>query len=59
VSNRKENKERERLCVELFKEIYQKFPKGEIRADDSQEKPDTIVLTSTGKIGIEITAIVE
>lgn len=59
MSNRKENKDRERLYVDLFKESYPKFPEGEIIADENQEKPDAIVLTSNGNIGIEITAIVD
>jgi hypothetical protein len=59
VSNRGKNKEHERLCLELFKEAYPDFPEGKILADENQEKPDIIVLTLNGKIGIEITAIID
>jgi hypothetical protein len=59
VSNRTENKERERVCVKIFKEAYSKFPQGKILDDENQEKPDFILLTKSGKIGIEVTSIVD
>ena len=59
MSNKAENKERERVCVKIFKEAYSKFPKGKILDDENQEKPDFIVLTKNGKIGIEVTSIVD
>ena len=57
MSNSKENKARERRFVELFKEAYSAFPTGEIIADEKQERPDAIVVTSQGEIGIEITSL--
>jgi hypothetical protein len=57
VSNSKENKARERRFVELFKEAYFNFPEGEIVADEGQERPDVVVVSSQGKIGIEITSL--
>ena len=59
MSNKAENKERERVCVKIFKEAYSKFPQGKILDDENQEKPDFIVLTKNGKIGIEVTSIVD
>ena len=43
--------------MELFKTAYTNFPGGEIIADDKQERPDAIVVTPKGKIGIEITSL--
>jgi hypothetical protein len=57
VSNPAENKAREKLFVELFKSAYANFPAGEIIADKEQERPDVIVATPVGKIGIEITSL--
>lgn len=57
MSNPTENKARERRFVELFKNAYSDFPAGEILADEKQERPDVIVLTPHGKIGIEITSL--
>jgi hypothetical protein len=57
VSNSRKNKARERRFVELFKSAYTDFPAGTILADESQERPDAIVVTPQGKMGIEITAL--
>jgi len=57
VSNAKVNKAREQRFVELFKGAYPNFPAGEIVADENQERPDAIVVTSQGKVGIEITSL--
>jgi hypothetical protein len=57
MSKRKQNKARERRFVELFKSAYKGFPAGTILADENQERPDIVVTTSQGKIGIEITAL--
>ncbi len=50
-------KEQERHYVELFKSVFADFPDGKILDDSSQEKPDVIVLTAQGRIGIEVTRI--
>jgi hypothetical protein len=57
MSNSIENKARERRFVELFKGAYESFPAGTILDDENQERPDIVVVTSKGKIGIEITAL--
>jgi hypothetical protein len=57
VSNRQSKKERERRFVEVFKSLYQDFPEGEIIAHEDQERPDAVVASLHGKIGIEITSI--
>ena len=57
MSNPVENKARERHFVELFKSAYANFPAGEIHADEKQERPDVILVTPQGKIGIEITSL--
>ena len=57
MSIRLSNKERERRFVELFKSAYKGFPAGTILADENQERPDIVVATSQGKIGIEITSL--
>lgn len=57
MSNARENKERERHFVELFKSAYADFPSGEILADEKQERPDVILVAPQGKIGIEITSL--
>ena len=57
MSNAAQNKARERRFVELFKSAYADFPVGEILADEKQERPDVIVVTPQGKIGIEITSL--
>ena len=57
MSNSRENKARERRFVELFKEVCHDFPEGDIVADEGQERPDVVVVSSQGKIGIEITSL--
>ena len=57
MSNPAENKAHERHFVELFKNTYNNFPAGEILADEKQERPDIIIATPQGKIGVEITSL--
>ncbi len=57
MSNAKINKARERHFIELFKGAYPNFPAGKIIADENQERPDAIVVTDQGKVGIEITSL--
>ncbi len=57
MSNRQSNKEFERRSVEVFKLIFKDFPAGEIIANEAQERPDTLVVTAQGKLGIEVTRI--
>lgn len=57
MSNSTEKKARERRFVELLKEAYPDFPSGEIVADERQERPDVVVVSVQGSIGIEITSL--
>jgi len=57
MSNPAQNKARERHFIELFKSAYNSFPTGEIIAHEKQERPDVILKTAEGKIGIEITSL--
>ena len=57
MSKRFSNKERERHFVELFKSAYKDFPVGRIVADETQERPDVLVVAPQGKIGIEVTSL--
>jgi hypothetical protein len=57
MSNARENKARERRIIELFKSALAYFPEGEIFAGEEQERPDAVVATPRGKIGIEITSL--
>jgi hypothetical protein len=57
VLDKTTNKERERHFVDVFKGLLQDFPDGEIIANEQQERPDAVVVTAQGKIGVEITRI--
>ena len=57
MNKRTLNKERERRFVELLKASYSDFPAGDIIADENQERPDIVVVTPQGKLGIEVTAL--
>ena len=57
MSNRVSKKERERYFIEVFKSLCQDFPEGKVIAYENQERPDAIIASPHGKIGIEITSV--
>jgi hypothetical protein len=56
MSKGQSKKEQEKHCVEIFKSLYSD-PGGEIIAHERQERPDAVIVSPRGKIGIEVTRI--
>jgi hypothetical protein len=45
MNNRQEvSKQRERRCIEVFREVFKEFPDGQVVTDASQERPDVLVV---------------
>jgi hypothetical protein len=59
MSNTRAKKEREKRHVEVFRDLYAHFPQGEIISHEAQERPDAIIISPLGRIGIEITCVHE
>jgi hypothetical protein len=57
VSKKQRNKEQERKYVEVFRRVFNGLPDGELLAQEDQERPDAVLVTAQGKIGIEVTRI--
>ena len=57
MTEKQRNKDQERHYVEVFKDAFSGFPIGELLADENQERPDVIVASAQGRIGIEVTRI--
>jgi hypothetical protein len=54
MNKEERKKKQERQFIEIFKEVFDGFPDGELIQDD---KPDFRVVTVQGEIGIEVTQI--
>jgi hypothetical protein len=52
-------KDYEKRIIEIFKNICSVFPAGAVIIHEEQERPDAIVDSPSGRIGIEITSIHE
>src|ERR1051326_5734548 len=55
--SREENKAEERRFVDAFQSAFPNLPQGALLADSQQERPDVILKTAQGRIGIEVTRI--
>ena len=59
MSKQQRKKDRELQYVEVFKSAFPGFPSGELIADEAQERPDIIVVSAQGRVGIEVTCILD